>query len=101
MLAVLGRRLYNNDIAPVAQWIEQWPPEPCAGVRFPSGARERQEEIPGVPFVLGYFACFLYRKCSKIPYVIEWRHPSCLYLLPVGEMRTGDGPHIGRFSHRS
>ena len=24
--------------APVAQWIEQWPPEPCAWVRFPSGA---------------------------------------------------------------
>lgn len=25
-------------IAPVAQWIEQWPPEPCAEVRFLSGA---------------------------------------------------------------
>ena len=23
--------------APVAQWIEQWFPVPCAGVRFPSG----------------------------------------------------------------
>ena len=24
-------------LAPVAQWIEQWFPVPCAGVRFPSG----------------------------------------------------------------
>ena len=24
--------------APVAQWIEQWPPTPCAMVRFHSGA---------------------------------------------------------------
>ena len=24
--------------ASVAQWIEQWPPEPCAEVRFLSGA---------------------------------------------------------------
>ena len=23
--------------APVAQWIEHWPPEPCAVVRFHSG----------------------------------------------------------------
>lgn len=43
VLAVFACRLYNTHIAPVAQWIEQWPPEPCAGVRFPSGAFERQE----------------------------------------------------------
>ena len=45
VLAVLACRLYNTHIAPVAQWIEQWPPEPCAGVRFPSGARERQDQF--------------------------------------------------------
>jgi hypothetical protein len=27
--------------APVAQWIEQWPPEPCAGVRLASGVLSR------------------------------------------------------------
>ena len=28
---------HSNFYAPVAQWIEQWFPVPCAGVRFPSG----------------------------------------------------------------
>jgi hypothetical protein len=26
-----------GNVVPVAQWIEQWPPEPCAQVRFLSG----------------------------------------------------------------
>lgn len=31
-------KCYNTKInAPVAQWIEHWPPEPCAQVRFLSG----------------------------------------------------------------
>ena len=29
---------YCYYYASVAQWIEQWPPEPCAEVRFLSGA---------------------------------------------------------------
>ena len=31
----------SNLFAPVAQWIEQWFPVPCAGVRFPSGVFAR------------------------------------------------------------
>ncbi len=27
--------------APVAQWIEQWPPEPCAYVRFVPGVMKK------------------------------------------------------------
>ena len=33
-------------LAPVAQWIEQWFPVPCAGVRFPSGVLH---EVMGLP----------------------------------------------------
>ena len=36
--------------APVAQWIEQWFPVPCAGVRFPSGVFH-----PKQPVCFGFF----------------------------------------------
>ena len=38
ILAVFLILRYNNINASVAQWIEQWPPEPCAEVRFLSDA---------------------------------------------------------------
>lgn len=37
-LASFEKVLYYIKDASVAQWIEQWPPEPCAEVRFLSGA---------------------------------------------------------------
>ncbi len=33
-----GTETHQIIHVPVAQWIEQWPPEPCAQVRFLSGA---------------------------------------------------------------
>ena len=35
--------------APVAQWIEQWPPEPCAGVRFAPGVQFPRLILMGSP----------------------------------------------------
>ena len=37
VLYYLKEFCYFLKYAPVAQWIEQWFPVPCAGVRFPSG----------------------------------------------------------------
>lgn len=40
--------------ASVAQWIEQWPPEPCAVVRFHSDAHDRLRcDSPGSPVCHG------------------------------------------------
>ena len=38
VLAFFSILLYDNGDASVAQWIEQWPPEPRAEVRFLSDA---------------------------------------------------------------
>ena len=36
-LGINPLKIRFSRYAPVAQWIEQWFPVPCAGVRFPSG----------------------------------------------------------------
>jgi cytochrome c oxidase assembly factor CtaG len=43
---------------PVAQWIEQWPPKPCALVRLQSGAFLKGSSVSCSFFALSIFFCY-------------------------------------------
>ena len=60
--------VYHNGDASVAQWIEQWPPEPRAEVRFLSDAFLIAQIMGVWDFHIGYHFIRLYKmpQCAGI-----------------------------------
>ena len=62
--------------APVAQWIEQWFPVPCAGVRFPSGV------LPGTVGIVP--ACCYDKEDKNLDDFREWLSDNLRYFMLGG-----------------
>ena len=78
------------ECAPVAQWIEQWFPVPCAGVRFPSGVffmlefmeKRPLEFVSGVPE--GFFVLAYKRKLPvEVSFVVPYEPGVCEIDVPM------------------
>ena len=63
------------SFAPVAQWIEQWFPVPCAGVRFPSGV------LPGT---IGRSGALYYKEDKNLDNFREWLSDNLRYFMLGG-----------------
>ena len=63
-------------LAPVAQWIEQWFPVPCAGVRFPSGV------LPGTVGIVP--ACCYDKEDKNLDDFREWLSDNLRYFMLGG-----------------
>ena len=74
-LVEIGKTVLENNTASVAQWIEQWFPVPCAGVRFPSDVLTGTSDVP---------ACCINKEDKNLDDFREWLSDNLRYFMLGG-----------------